>query len=197
MGAPLVSVPQWQPLDLVVGGPWPSRLKGVLLALNVEQSPRYKPGHKLDAKGGLVPASSVTWCNVYVTDIIAAMGVSAPRHWVTSSGEPAAIGKGVELSANRLIAWFDKHGARYGWMRSDSRTAQEAARRGHLVIVGWSNPKPALPGHVSVVLGPDRITSAGRRNFYECTVKESFGLSVDAPALRWFVQTDRPGGHGS
>lgn len=195
MGAPLVSVPQWVPLKLVVGGPWASRLRGVMLALNVERSPRYKPGHKLDASGKLVAEPNTTWCNVYVTDIIAAMEVPAPRHWVTSAGEPAMVGKGIELSANKLLAWFGKHGARYGWMKADSRTAQEAARRGHLVVLGWPNPKPALSGHVSVVLGPDRITTAGRTNHFECTVKQSYGLSVDAPALRWYIQMDRPGGH--
>lgn len=180
MGAPLQTAEPWLPLSLKASDlPWPERAAAVRLELNVEQSPRY------------APQAAATFCNVYATDFIAGMGVTAPRHWMTSGGDPAAVGKGLEMSANRLCDWFAEHGARYGWMKADAVTAQNAADRGHVVVVCWKNPK-RLPGHIAVVVGRDRISQAGRKNQFLCTVKMGFG---DLKPLEWYVQMDRPGGH--
>ena len=162
--------------------------------LNVELSPRYTPDQRLE-KGEPILEPGTTWCNVYVTDFIRLMGVPAPTHWVMQDGSPAAVGKGLELRANAMLDWFDKHGGRYGWMSADSATAQAAAERGHLVVVGWKNPRPPNPGHVAIVLGADRITQAGGKNHFVCTVRMGFGRATDDKGLRWYVQMDRPGGH--
>lgn len=179
MGAPIQTLQQWKPLYLEATKlPWPRRRDAVQLELNVERSPRYKPGN-------------VTWCNVYATDFIRGMGVPAPRHWMTKGGDPATPGQGMEMSANRLHDWFETCGARYGWVIASSEVAQRAASRGHLVVVLWKNPTGAS-GHIAVVLGPDRISQAGRKNLFVGTLKEGFGASKP---LSWYVQMDRPGGH--
>lgn len=194
MGAPQQTQDQY--LDLLskpLEVPWPERFRAVQLMLNVEVSPRYTPDQRLD-KGQVILEPGTTWCNVYVTDFIRLMGVPAPTHWVMKDGAPAAVGKGTELRANGLVDWFEKHGARYGWMACDATVAQNAAQRGHLVVVGWKNPKPPRPGHVAIVLGRDRISQAGATNQFQCTVKMGFG---DAKPLVYFVQMDRPGGHNT
>jgi cell wall-associated NlpC family hydrolase len=75
-------------------------------------------------------------------------------------------------------------------MKCDATVAQNAAQRGHLVVVGWRNPKPPAPGHVAIVLGRDRISQAGATNHFVCTVKMGFG---DAKPLVWYVQMGRVG----
>ena len=195
MGAPVQTRDQY--LDLKTKPltvPWQERRAAVQRELNVEMSPRYTPDQRL-AQGEPVLEPGITWCNVYVTDFIRLMGVPAPTHWVMQDGSPAAVGKGLELRANALIDWFDKHGGRYGWMSADSATAQAAAERGHLVVVGWKNPRPPNPGHVAIVLGADRITQAGGKNHFVCTVRMGFGRVADDKGLKYFVQMDRPGGH--
>lgn len=193
MGAPVQTLDQY--LDLkrkpLVDVPWADRFRAVQLELNVEVSPRYTPDQRLE-KGEVIIEPGTTWCNVHVTDFVRLMGVPAPTHWVMKDGSPAAVGKGTELRANGLVDWFDTHGARYGWMSADSTVAQSAADRGHLVVVGWKNPKPPNPGHVAIVLGRDRITQAGRKNHFVCTLRMGFG---SVKPLKWYVQMDRPGGH--
>lgn len=181
MGAPLQTQERWKDLeDLpMVGVPWAERRAAVQRELNVEMSPRYAPD------------SNLTWCNIYLTDFIRLMGIPAPRHWMTSGGAPAAVGKGIEMTANGLLTWFEDKGATYGWMKADAKTAQDAAERGHFVAVGWRNPSRG-PGHVAVVLGRDRISQAGRTNHFVCTVRMGFG---DPKPLEWYVLMDRPGGH--
>jgi hypothetical protein len=195
MAAPQQTLEQFRELDLNLEHLlWPNRGAAVRSLLNVEFSPRYMPGKRLE-DGKLLAAPKTTWCNVYLTDCIKAMGIAAPRHWMTSKGEPAAQGKGLELRANELLDWFETHGARYGWMSADSRVAQEAAARGHFVVVGWRNPKRPEPGHLAWCIGNDRITQAGAKNYFVCTVRMGFGRGSDSPDLEWYVQMDRPGGH--
>ena len=195
MGAPVQTRDQY--LDLKTKPltvPWQDRRAAVQRELNVELSPRYTPDQRLD-QGEPILEPGPTWCNVYVTDFIRLMGVPAPTHWVMQDGSPAAVGKGLELRTNAMLDWFDKHGGRYGWMSADSATAQAAAERGHLVVVGWKNPRPPNPGHVAIVLGADRITQAGGKNHFVCTVRMGFGRVADDKGLKYFVQMDRPGGH--
>lgn len=195
MSLPVQTADQFRPIPdrPLTDVPWPERSRKALEMLNVERSPRYTPGQRLE-DGKVLKAPKATWCNVYVTDYVRLMGIDAPRHWMTSKGEPAAQGRGQEMRANMLVDWFAEHGGRYGWASADATTAQNAAQRGHVVIVGWKNPKPLEPGHVAVVLGRDRISQAGRTNHFICTVRMGFG---DVKPLVWYVQMDRPGGHNS
>lgn len=171
------AIDRWKPLSLAATSkPWPARLDSVLLELHVESNARYKA------------TPTQTWCNVYATDIVQGMGLSAPRHWMTAKGEPAAVGRGYEMTANLLWDWLHTHGATYGWMSTDRETAEKAAERGHIALVLWRNEKG--PGHVAVVLGVDRITQAGRRCFVRGRVVDGFGA---AEPLEFWVQMERGG----
>lgn len=170
--------PRWQPLKVKASSlPWPQRLPAVVAELAPARNPRYRPG------------VAQTWCNVYVTDVVAAMGLAAPRHWMMARGDPAAPGKGTEMTANLLWEWFTgPSAARYGWMACDRQTAEKAAERGHLAVVCWRNRKG--PGHIAIVLGEDAITQAGRQCFERGRIAQGFGA---AEPLEFFVQMERGG----
>lgn len=169
---------RWRPVSVTASSlPWPKRLSAVLAELGPGINPRYRAGPR------------ETWCNVFVTDVVAAMGIRAPRHWMTSAGIPAAIGRGREMRANELVGWFRTHGPTWGWMTTDRETAEKAAARGHLAVVGWRNPKGG-PGHVAILLGPDSIAQAGRQSFVRGRVSQGFGA---AEPLEWWVQMERGG----
>jgi len=168
---------RWKPLSLAATSkPWPERLDSVLVELHVESNPRYRPSEAL------------TWCNVFATDVVQGMGLSAPRHWMTTKGEPAAVGRGYELTANLLWDWLHTHGGTYGWMNAEREVAEKAAQRGHVALVVWRNSKG--PGHVAVLLGSDKITQAGRRCFRQGRIAEGFGA---AQGLEFWVQMERGG----
>ena len=65
--------------------------------------------------------------HVFATDVVQGMGLTAPRHWMTTKGEPATVGKGYELTANLLWDWLHAQGATYGWMSADREVAEKAA----------------------------------------------------------------------
>lgn len=171
---------RWEPIKVPSGKlPWAERLKGIIADLDVEHAFRYSPG------------KDTTWCNVYVTDVIQNMGVSAPRHWMKSDGRPSSVGRGIEMRANSLIRWFREHGPRWGWIGSDEGTAAAAAERGHLVVVGYLSPPQAGPGHVAIVLGRRDgevlVSQAGRINRAEAGLRQCFG---ELPVEFW-IQSNR------
>ena len=141
--------------------PSPGKLRAVIDELDVEHAPRYR------ARKG------ATFCNIFVTDVCDAMGFQ-PSHWVTTDGEQAGVGEGVELNANGLCRWFAKFGASKGWVEADRKTAMDAAERGHFVVLGWDS-KSEKPGHVAVLLPEGTIAQAGRTNFVGKTIREGFG----------------------
>lgn len=171
----------WEPIQVPSADkPWEIRLRGIIADLDVERALRYKPH---DEK---------TFCNIYANDIIANMGIAAPRHWMTSGGDPAKVGQGIEMSANRLVSWFKQHGGRYGWWSADEGTAVSAAERGHLVIAIMRGDE-RKPGHIAIVLGEKdnktRISQAGAHNFAECDLQAGFG---NRPVEFW-IQAERGG----
>lgn len=171
----------WEPILVPSRAlPWPERLKGVLADLDVERAIRYSPQPK-------------TKCNIYFTDIVRNMGIPAPTHWMTSGGDPAKVGQGIEMSANRLTVWFRDHGGRYGWWKADEGTACSAAERGHIVAAIWQSDGRREPGHVALVLGEvegvTRISQAGGENFRDCSLAAGFGKR----ACQFWIQADREG----
>jgi hypothetical protein len=178
------NLPAWEPA-LVPSRtlPWADRLKGVLADLDVERAPRYR--------SSVVDGKKKTFCNIFVTDVVRNMGLAAPLHWMTGAGDPATMGQGIEMSANRLHGWFPAHGARFGWWSADEGTAVSAAARGHLVLGVWRNETG--PGHIAVVLGErdeaTRIAQAGEYNFNDTALTTGFGKK---PVSFW-VQAERVG----
>lgn len=166
------STPPWQNIKPPAGElpAHPGKLRAVIEELDVANAPRYRPG------------PGVTWCNIFVTDVITAMGFE-PGHWVQADGTPAPVGSGKELNANGLVRWLIEYGPVKGWIEADKATATDAAARGHLVVVGYDS-KSNKPGHVAVMLHEGTIAQAGRRNFVGETVRSGFG----ALPVRYFVQ---------
>lgn len=169
------SAPPWQAITIPASKlpPHINKLRAVVHELDVEKAPRYQAD------------ATRTWCNIYVTDVIKAMG-HVPGHWMDpKSGEPTEPGTGEEMTANRLVRWFLKHGARKGWIAADRGTAVDAAARGHLVIVGWDSVSKG-PGHVAVLLPEGTISQAGSTNFTGKTIAEGFGKRP----VQFFIQSN-------
>lgn len=142
--------------------PSPEKLRAVINDLDVENAPRYQP------------SSYGTYCNIFATDVLAAMGFP-PSHWVNpDDGSPSEMGKGQELTANLMARWFTKFGAAQGWVDADRQTATDAAARGHLVVVIWDSQGKG-PGHVAIMLPEGTIAQAGAENFVGKTIREGFG----------------------
>ena len=157
--------------------PGPTKLRAVINDLDVENAPRYQPG----------PYG--TYCNIFASDVITAMGFE-PGHWVSQqTGEPRPQGMGQELNANGMCRWFEKFGAAKGWVQADRATATDAAERGHLVAVCWDS-KTNKPGHIAIMLPEGTIAQAGKTNFVGKTIREGFG---NLPVVFW-VQS-RSGSH--
>ena len=146
------------------------KLRKVVDELDVENAPRY------------APQPTATYCNIFVTDVLQAMG-HQPGHWVDDDGGPAEDGHGWELNANRMVRWFRTHGKTYGWVECDRRVACDSAARGHTVVVGWDS-QASGPGHIAILLPEGTIAQAGRRNFVGGTIREGFGDRK----VRFFVQ---------
>jgi hypothetical protein len=173
------TVPPWLPIDppsaKLTGDA--AKLRAVINELDVEHAPRYRR------------TGTATWCNIYVTDVLSAMGLQ-PGHWMRKDGAPAQVGQGQEMNANALVRWFVQHGARFGWQEADRDAALAAAARGHTVVVGWDSGT-GFPGHIAIVLPEGAIAQAGARNFVGETIRAGFG---DKP-VRFFVQM-HGGSHG-
>ncbi len=171
--------PPWLPVQPEAGNapPGPDKLKAVIAELDVVNSKRYRAG------------MGKTWCNIFVTDVIEAMGFE-PGHWVDRLGSPAKVGEGEELSANKLVRWLITHGPARGWAESDRNSAMAAAERGHLVVVAYDSKSTKHSGHVAILLPEGTIAQAGRTNFVGRTIREGFGVLP----VKFFVQM-RGGSH--
>lgn len=153
------------------------RLLEVIQQFKVEREARYLR----------TPAD--TFCNIFAVDVIEAMGIVAPRHWVDPrSGIPTPVGTGHELSANKLHAWFEQFGPSFGWARASLAVCREFANAGKVAIPVWRNPDPKRSGHV-VVGRPDPsasfyVAQAGARNSERLLFSQAFpGIPESAIAL--------------
>jgi hypothetical protein len=95
----------------------------VTAQFNVETNPRYTPG-----KGGY------TYCNIYVLDVMNAMGVALPH-----------------MLAAQLDTWLGStEGFEAGWRETDAQTAQMYANAGRPAMTAFGEK-----GHVQVIV-PER-----------------------------------------
>jgi hypothetical protein len=136
----------------------PEALCSVVVLLDVERNPVYK---RRDVTGDRVPE---TWCNTFVADATACLGVPVPR-----------------LLANDMVRWLDgPAGIANGWGRLTLHRAEVLACHGYPVIIGWENKK----GHGHVALGVPtpaghtglHVAQAGVNNFSSRPVLKGFGL---------------------
>ncbi len=171
---------------------WRSAQRAIADTLSTETSDaRYKK------KGG------TTYCNVYATDMVNAMGGYLPRVWYADLGIAKKLTLEemqknnvpvVELSANNIGAWLAKWGGDFGWQRTaDAKQAQAAANSGQVAIIQASKADGIAAGHVGVIMaegaGHAHTTAkdgsfqplqsqAGASNFeYSDTAKPGAGIS--------------------
>jgi len=135
----------------------PDTLRAVVGALDVERNEKYR---KRDVTGDGKPE---TWCNLFVADASAALGVPVPA-----------------LLANDMVAWLDgTPGAEAGWGRVTAHEAEVLAGQGHPVVVGWANPRGH--GHVAIAVPTPEgasglhVAQAGAINFSCRPVARGFG----------------------
>jgi len=139
-----------------------------LAQFDVEHNARYRPW-------GNEPKFD-TFCNIFVTDCLAALCVP-PTHWVDSAtgANTTPFAKGaLEQSANALIAWFEKWGMANGWKGVNAIFAKQNAADGKPTVVTWTNPNPG-PCHVAMLLPNGNIAQAGRQNFFDQPISHGFG----------------------
>jgi len=168
--APELVPPPWKPRSANVVGSAAHRelylYRAALEQFDVTECARYQP------KGGQ------TFCNIYVWDCTRALGCEIP-HWVTSTGDAAKSGQegAIELSANAIKAWLDKHGTRMGWIETTSWGAHEAASKGQPVVAVYQAEKGH--GHIAMILpGPNstlHVAQAGKFCLFDAPLAAGFG----------------------
>lgn len=175
MMSPITNPNAWQSVDAPIKNDAASRSATnyveVAKQFDVEHNPRYVRGHNNDPTDGLE-----TYCNIFVCDVMRAMGVPLP-HWNDpATGVETPMGKGKETSANGVCVWLQQHAITFGWMRCDETQARTRASNGYPTVVAWFNSRGI--GHVALVLpGTDftHIAQAGATNFFDDNLKKGFG----------------------
>lgn len=176
---PVNDVRRWLPVDSpvtnAVGERSVEAYTAVVRAFDVELNPRY------------APKNGVTWCNVFATDVMRAMGVALP-HWALPDDTPAEAqdqSRGArELTANDLYDWLmGPPGRRHGWVEVGPRQAQDAANEGKPTVAIWKAP-PTQHGHIAVVVpgawptGGPWCAQAGAKNFVRAEATRCFGARL-------------------
>lgn len=111
-----------------------------------------------------------TFCNVFLSEVTAALGVPVPR--------VRQVGLDLRwMRANDQVRWLRGADA-HGWRACKGDEAQAAVDRGEVAVVGWENP--AGPGHVALVVPSDGepgiwTAQAGVTNFARGRVESGFG----------------------
>ncbi|MBX7101614.1 MAG: peptidoglycan-binding protein [Myxococcaceae bacterium] len=142
----------------------PATYDNVINQFAVETNPRY------------TPRDGNTYCNIFASDVMGAMGVALP-HWVDGSGAPAAPYQGHELDANATAEWLDSTGGQYGWREVSAEEAQQLANQGFPAVATWNNPGGI--GHIGVVRPGDdtngpALAQAGAQNLNDAHVYDIF-----------------------
>lgn len=141
--------------------------------------------------------SGATYCNIYATDVVAAMGGYIPRVWWLEKYEKEAIeamnkkvayetkpkyGETVqEMNANALNAWFPRVGSYFNWEKAASmEDAQNAANEGNIVVLCAANKVASKSGHISVILAERDQLEAQKKDG-----KVDIPLTSQAGASNW------------
>lgn len=149
----------------------PELLRAIVAQFDVENATRYRATPK------------DTFCNIFVFDVMRAIVPGElPRVVDANTGEAVSLQSRdkVELRANDLVAWLDRHGARFGWSEMKRERAIQEADEGRPTIVCSVNQSG--PGHVAVLMPGGGIAQAGSFNSNFCSIEKGFG----ARAVRFF-----------
>lgn len=162
--------------------PWEQltiRAKGVvdaIQALDVEHALRYNWEH------------GKTYCNIFVLDVIGALGLGAPTYWHDPvTGDKEQYGYGAEMSANLLSDWFATHGVEKKWqMTRDPMEAMALADSGNICVATWFNKKGN--GHTAIVRpdAPLKVAQAGTIRSSNLPLARAFGAHL--PEVRYWAK---------
>lgn len=143
----------------------PNALMEVINQFKVKTSARYAPG--------VIKGKPVTWCNVYLSDVTAALGCPVPRQM-----------NGKWLRANRQIEWL--RGEPNGWKVSNEKDAVLSALMGSVAVAAWHS-KTLAAGHVAILIPrPSPTVSQAGRTLGVMPLANAFGTSL-LPALEFFT----------
>lgn len=160
----------WRPLPPCPVRSWPDARSPELLDQVLDS-------HRVETAARYAPVGGATWCNVFTTDVAAAMGVVLPKR-VDDSGRSVLIG-GQELTANLLAAWLEEHGAANGWRKGGPRyVAEMATLFGALAVGVWVNPKGhghIAPARPEAWVSDVTIANVGKVNFARGPSVRGFG----------------------
>lgn len=146
----------------------PDVLERIVRQFEVERSPRYKVE---DVNGD---GRSETWCNLFVSDVTAALGCPVPRV-LTKAGSFRWF------RADDQCEWFRRDGyAVHGWQQVDASVARMKAQTGNPVVACWRSLSVHTPSHVAIVMPSHGapgvwIAQAGGSNFSRGPLESGFG----------------------
>jgi hypothetical protein len=159
-----------------------ARYQATLAVLAVETNPRYQRNRQ---------GRGESYCNVFVADATATLGVPIPMRTSLPDGSERWWGP------NAMQDWLLAEGAAQ-WRQVAAEEAQRLANAGYPVVAIWKNPQGT--GHVAMVrpgpepIGPGgpRIAQAGTLNLHDTDVATGFG-AARMPAVLYFA-ADRADG---
>lgn len=146
----------------------PQMLDEVVDQFDVESAARYRPR---DVTGD---GKKETWCNLYVSDLTAALCAPVP-HWLGGKWQT------VVDNVKWLRAGYN------GWRPTSSVEAQKAADAGYPAVAAWE-PIGDTHGHIALLVpshghGGVWLTQAGARCYRRAPVLACFG---SREPLLWF-----------
>ena len=121
----------------------------------VEENPRYQL-----RENALMYEGGVTYCNIFVWDVMRAMGVEIP-YWVDANGEITEPYFSPDLgrfrivkpaywkNANDIHHWLNERGTKSGWREVTPEEAQDSANLGHPTVASLYIPYES--GHMGIV----------------------------------------------
>lgn len=146
----------------------PDVYERVIRQFFVTTNPRYAPSD-LDKNG-----VRETWCNLFVSDVTAALGCPVPRVYTKGSAFRW-------VTADEQSDWFRRDGfTLHGWRQYDAPNARNRASLGFPTVVCWRSLSVRVPSHIAMVV-PHRnapglwIAQAGGKCFERGAIEVGFG----------------------
>jgi hypothetical protein len=153
----------------------PKAYDEIIDQFEVATNPRYKKREVItkDKK-----KKTVTYCNIFAWDVMAAMNVVLPQKLNNKTNKPEAEPsyENHELLANAMADWLRNDGIKnYGWRKVTAEEAQAAANRGEPTIVyGRGHMQVVRPAHS----GDKGVYVAGGSNYDYGTSSRGFGGDI-------------------
>lgn len=153
------------------------RLATVIAQFNVEGAARYKP------RALNVGARIDTFCNIFVSDVTAALACPIPHWWLRQ-----------EFNVDDMVNWLAK---RSDWAAVSEEEARRAANLGCPTVAAWKQHR--LPsghietGHIAIMMPtPEsvvhpKVAAAGAQCLFDAPITQSFGSDYRTHPMQYFT----------